>query len=117
MYAVVLVCTGITGGGGVRGVAHNDFASSGALNPFTTGNPFFGTKLLGFSVGRGLGALKGLRPINIGGNVVERQELIRRPTAPCVTLPGSPKTPIQSSRSACSIPSASWGNSPFFPKV
>ena len=30
------------------------------LNPFTTGNPFFGTKLLGFSMGRGSGALKGL---------------------------------------------------------
>ena len=31
------------------------------LNPFTTGNPFLGTKLLGFSVGRGSGVLKGLR--------------------------------------------------------
>ena len=30
------------------------------LNPFTTGNPFLGTKLLGFSKGRGSGALKGL---------------------------------------------------------
>ena len=30
------------------------------LNPFTTGNPFLGTKLLGFSIGRGSGALKGL---------------------------------------------------------
>ena len=30
------------------------------LNPFTTGNPFLGTKLLGFSVERGSGALKGL---------------------------------------------------------
>ena len=29
------------------------------LNPFTTGNPFLGTKLLGFSIGRGSGALKG----------------------------------------------------------
>ena len=28
------------------------------INPFTTGNPFFGTKLLGFSIGRGSGALK-----------------------------------------------------------
>ena len=28
--------------------------------PFTTGNPFWGTKLLGFSIGRGSGALKGL---------------------------------------------------------
>ena len=31
-----------------------------ALNPFTTGNPFLGTKLLGFSMGKGSGALKGL---------------------------------------------------------
>ena len=30
------------------------------LNPFETGNPFLGTKLPGFSIGRGLGALKGL---------------------------------------------------------
>ena len=30
------------------------------FNPFTTGNPFLGTKLLGFSVWRGSGALKGL---------------------------------------------------------
>ena len=30
------------------------------FNPFTTGNPFWGTKLLGFSIGRGSGALKGL---------------------------------------------------------
>ena len=30
------------------------------FNPFTTGNPFLGTKLLGFSVGRGSGALEGL---------------------------------------------------------
>ena len=29
-------------------------------NPFTTGNPFWGAKLLGFSIGRGSGALKGL---------------------------------------------------------
>ena len=28
--------------------------------PFTTGNPFLGTNLLGFSIGRGSGALKGL---------------------------------------------------------
>ena len=33
----------------------------GEVNPFTTGNPFLGTKLLGFSIGRGSGALKGLR--------------------------------------------------------
>ena len=30
------------------------------LNPFTTGNPFLGTKFVGFSIGRGSGALKGL---------------------------------------------------------
>ena len=30
------------------------------FNPFTTENPFLGTKLLGFNVGRGSGALKGL---------------------------------------------------------
>ena len=30
------------------------------INPFTTRNPFLGTKLLGFSMGRGSGALKGL---------------------------------------------------------
>ena len=31
-----------------------------ALNPFTTGNPFWGQNLLGNSIGRGSGALKGL---------------------------------------------------------
>ena len=31
------------------------------VNPITTGNPILGTKLLGFSIGRGLGALKGLK--------------------------------------------------------
>ena len=30
------------------------------FNPFTTGNPFLATNLLGFSMGRGSGALKGL---------------------------------------------------------
>ena len=30
------------------------------INLYTTGNPFLGTKLLGFSIGRGSGALKGL---------------------------------------------------------
>ena len=30
------------------------------FNPFTTGNLFLGTKLLGCSIGRGSGALKGL---------------------------------------------------------
>ena len=33
------------------------------INPFTTGNPFLGAKLLGFSIGRGSGALKGLRAV------------------------------------------------------
>ena len=28
--------------------------------PFTTGNPCLGTKLLGFSIGRGSGALEGI---------------------------------------------------------
>ena len=32
------------------------------LNPSTTGNPFLGTKLLGFNIGRDSGALEGLRP-------------------------------------------------------
>ena len=32
-------------------------------NPFSTGNPFWGTKLRGFSIGRGLGALKGLTAV------------------------------------------------------
>ena len=42
------------------------------LNPFTTGNPFLGTKLLGFSVGRGSGALKGLsclQPPEVRGSI------------------------------------------------
>ena len=29
------------------------------FNPFATGSPFLGTKLLGFSIGRGSGAPKG----------------------------------------------------------
>ena len=37
--------------------ANEDFG----VNPFTNGNPFLGTKLLGFSIGRGSGALKGSR--------------------------------------------------------
>ena len=36
------------------------------VNPFTTGNPFLATKLLGFSKGRGSGALKGLRIVRVG---------------------------------------------------
>ena len=36
------------------------FLGGSCLKPFTTGNPFLGTKLLGFSIGRGSGALKGL---------------------------------------------------------
>ena len=31
------------------------------LPPFTTGNPFWWTKLLGFSIGRGLGDSKGVK--------------------------------------------------------
>ena len=34
------------------------------LNPFTSGNPFLGTKLLGFSTGRGSGALKRIRRLS-----------------------------------------------------
>ena len=30
---------------------------TGLVNPFTTGNPFLGTKLLGVSIGRGSGAI------------------------------------------------------------
>ena len=40
-----------------------------AFCPLTTGNPFLGTKLLGFSVGRGSGALKGLNPRHPRGSV------------------------------------------------
>ena len=40
------------------------------VNPFTTGNPFLGTKLLAFSIGRGSGALKGLKKIaGLGGGL------------------------------------------------
>ena len=35
------------------------FRTVKGVNPFTTGNPFLGTKLLGFNIGRGSGALKG----------------------------------------------------------
>ena len=35
-------------------------SSRGWLNPFSTGNPFLGTTSLGFSIGRGSGALRGL---------------------------------------------------------
>ena len=35
------------------------------VNPFTTGNPFLGTKLLGFSLGRGSGAQQGITTIHI----------------------------------------------------
>ena len=37
------------------------------INPFTAGNPFWGTNLLAFSIGRGSGALKGLT----GGPTIE----------------------------------------------
>ena len=36
-----------------------------ALYPFTTENPFFGTKLLGLSIGRVSGVLKGIRLISV----------------------------------------------------
>ena len=39
-------------------------------NPFTTGNPFLGTKLLGFSIGRGSGALKGLTRKRRKSNII-----------------------------------------------
>ena len=38
----------------------------GLLNPFTTGNPFLGTKLLGFSIGRISGGSKGVDPKSSG---------------------------------------------------
>ena len=44
------------------------------INPFTTENPFLGTKLLGFSIGRGSGAPKGLTPYCI---LVARKYLVR----------------------------------------
>ena len=45
-------------------------SGSTQLNPFTTGNSFLGTKLLGFSMGRGSGALKGLKdPPELGAAV------------------------------------------------
>ena len=37
---------------------------SSTINAFTTGNPFGGTHLLGFSIGRGFGSLKGLTAEN-----------------------------------------------------
>ena len=57
------------------------------LNAFTTGNPFLGTKLLGFSTGRGSGALKGLRSSviqktfwpEISTSVVARADTINGP--------------------------------------
>ena len=39
---------------------HENTWECGELNPLTTGKPFLGTKLLGFSKGRGSEALKGL---------------------------------------------------------
>ena len=41
-------------------LTHTEILVEVPLNPFTTGNPFSGTKLLGFSIGRGSGALKGV---------------------------------------------------------
>ena len=37
------------------------FFCGSSLNAFTSGNPFWGTTLLGFSIGRGLRVLKGLK--------------------------------------------------------
>ena len=39
-------------------------------NPFTTGNPFWGTKLLGLTRGRGSGALKGSSVLITGGPLI-----------------------------------------------
>ena len=39
--------------GEVAGCGHEVFRLT--INPFTTGNPYFETKLLGFSIGRGSG--------------------------------------------------------------
>ena len=49
--------------GAYRTIFHPEVSPVNELNPLTTGNPFLGTKLLGFSIGRGSGALKGLRPL------------------------------------------------------
>ena len=46
-------------------VQGRDFADLKWFSPFTTGNPFLGTKLLGFSIGRGSGALKGLKAVRL----------------------------------------------------
>ena len=51
----------------VEGCTDHCFSFQGSsiweLNPSTPENPFLVTKLLGFSIGRGSGALKGLRPL------------------------------------------------------
>ena len=47
------------------------------VNPFTTENPFLGTKLLGFSIGRGSGAPKGLKSF--------QSRLDELPRNPCKT--------------------------------
>ena len=52
-------------------------------NPFTTGNPFLGTKLLGSSIGRGSGALKGLSPPE---GVVNKKEQTSKFVARCSPL-------------------------------
>ena len=41
-----------------------------SLTPFATGNPFLGTGLLGISMGRGLGASKGLTFVRIIGQYI-----------------------------------------------
>ena len=45
------------------------------LNPFTTGNPFLGTTLLGSSMGRDSAALKRLTPLQVENRV--RDEITR----------------------------------------
>ena len=42
-----------------------DIRSCDKLNAFTTRNPFSGTNLLGFSMGRGFRALKGLSSVTL----------------------------------------------------
>ena len=40
------------------------------LNPLCSWNPFWGTKLLGISIGRGLGALNGLTAVSVASVAV-----------------------------------------------
>ena len=41
-------------------IYYRSFPKKALVNAFTTGNPVLGNKLLGVSIGTGLGALKGL---------------------------------------------------------